>query len=201
MPTPPPPPPASTGLPWASSCAITRPVVAAVEPVTPGSKSAWPAEKSRYTTGTSMLSPSGGCRHVNPDSTVHVAEQPSPARLLPSSHTSPLSRMPSPHLPAHTPLAAVHVGSFWQVAEQPSNGLVSPTSQPSAPSFLLSPHRVAWHSVGGLPVHAQPGFQRQRSEHAMRMLATAIPGSHCSVPVKMPSPQSGTHGALTSGQT
>ena len=147
-----------------------------------------------------MLSPSGGCLQVKPASTVlQSAEQPSPDRLLPSSHTSPDSRMPSPHLPVQTPFVHVQFGSAWQVAEQPSNGMVLPSSQPSAPSFLLSPHLVAWHSVAGLPVQAQPGFQRHCAEHAMRW--TVIPGSHGSLPVRMPSPQSGTQGALISGQT
>jgi hypothetical protein len=92
-----------------------------------------------------------------------------------------------------------HFGSGTQVAEQPSYGAVLPSSQPSDPSFLPSPHFVAWHSLTGLPVQAKPGFHRQFAEHAVR--STAIPGSHGSLPVRIPSPQSGTQGALTSGQT
>src|SRR5678816_634828 len=94
-----------------------------------------------------MLSPSGGRTHMNPDSSVQVAEQPSPDRLLPSSHASPDSTMPSPHLPVHAPAVPPdgHAGSGTQVAEQPSKGVVLPSSQPSAPSFLLSPQVVLWH--------------------------------------------------------
>src|SRR6185369_114019 len=99
-----------------------------------------------------MLSPSGGRVHMNPDSNVHVDEQPSPDRLLPSSHCSPDRTMPSPHFPVQAPAVPPdgHCGSGTQVAEQPSYGLVLPSSQPSAPSFLPSPHVVWWHSVTGL---------------------------------------------------
>ena len=188
----------NVGLPAAFSVAATIPVVAAFWPVAPGSKSAgvWNL-KSRLTMGTWMVGPSGGCLHVNPASMVQVDEQPSPDRLLPSSHCSPVSRMPSPHLPVHAPDPA-QAGSTWQVDEQPSNGTVLPSSQPSAPSFLPSPQVVWWHSVTGLPVQAQPGFQRQFAEQAF--FSTVMPGSHGSLPVRMPSPQSGTQGALTSGQ-
>ena len=108
--------------------------------------------------------------------------------------------MPSPHLPVQAPAVPPdgHWGSGTQVAEQPSNGTVLPSSHPSLPSFLPSPHVVWWHSVTGLPVQAQPGFQRQFAEQAF--FSTAIPGSHGSLPVRMPSPQAGTQGALTSGQ-
>ena len=34
----------------------------------------------------------------------------------------------------------------------------------------------------------------------MFMFATATAGSHCSLPMMMPSPQSGIHGARVSGQ-
>src|SRR5512138_3572583 len=105
--------------------------------------------------GTWMLSPSGGRVHMNPGSNLHVEEQPSPERLLPSSHCSPESTMPSPHLPVHAPAVPPdgQAGSGTQVAEQPSYGNVFPSSQPSEPSFFPSPHFVVWHSVTGLPVH------------------------------------------------
>src|SRR5215831_6377333 len=94
--------------------------------------------------GTTMLSPSGGRLHMNPDSSMQVDEQPSPDRLLPSSHCSPERTMPSPHLPVHAPGVPPdgQAGSGTQVAEQPSNGVVLPSSQPSDPSFLPSPHVV-----------------------------------------------------------
>jgi len=190
----------NTGLPAALSMVSTSPVVAVLTPVAPGSKSAgmWNL-KSRLTIGTWIVGPSGGCLHMKPDSIWQVDEQPSPETLLPSSHCSPESRMPSPHFPVQGPLA-VQLGSTWQVDEQPSYGTVLPSSHPSDPSFLPSPQVVAWHSVGvGVPVHAQPGFQRQVEEQAF--FSTAMPGSHCSVPMMTPSPQFGTHGALRSGQT
>src|SRR5580765_4599979 len=91
--------------------------------------------------------------------------------------------------------------STVQVDEQPSPETLLLSSQASAPSFLPSPHLVAWHSVGGLPVQAQPGAQRQFAVQALSMLAILTAGSHCSVPITMPSPQLGTQGALRSGQT
>src|SRR5688572_12105811 len=105
-------------------------------PTAPGSKSTCETRKSRKTIGTWMLLPSGGRAHVYPASGWHVAEQPSPDRLLPSSHASP-SSTPSPHRLVQAPL--VHVGSLWQSDEQPSNGIVLPSSQPSSPSRTLSP--------------------------------------------------------------
>ena len=66
---------------------------------------------------------------------------------------------------------------------------------------MLSPQRVARHDVGGVPRHTQPRFQRHDAEHARFMLVTATAGSHCSLPMMMPSPQSGTQGARVSGQT
>src|SRR5436305_855647 len=132
-----------------------------------------------------MYGPSGGRVHMNPDSSVQVAEQPSPDRLLPSSHASPERTMPSPHWPVQAPAVPPigHLGSGTQVAEQPSYGFVLPSSQPSDPSFFPSPHFVWWHSLTGLPVQAQPGFQRQFAEQAF--FSTVIPGSHGSLPVRM----------------
>src|SRR5262245_21857983 len=106
-----------------------------------------------------MYGPSGGRVHMNPASNLHVAEQPSPDRLLPSSQSSPERTMPSPHLPEQAPAVPPdgQAGSGTQVAEQPSNGVALPSSQPSAPSFLPSPHFVVWHSLTGLPVQAKPG--------------------------------------------
>ena len=117
---------------------------------------------------------------------------------MPSSHASP-SSTPSPQRLVQAPL--VQVGSFWQSEEQPSNGIVLPSSQPSRPSRTLSPQRVAWHAVGGEPTHAQPLFQRHAVEQARFMSGTCTAGSHCSLPMTMPSPHSGTQGARVSGQT
>src|ERR1041384_1372150 len=115
------------------SIGLTRLGMIADCPVALGSKSGmgmWNL-KSRLTMGTWMVAPSGGCLHVKPDSMVQVDEQPSPDRLLPSSHCSPPSKMPSPHLPVHSPGVPPdgQAGSGTHVAEQPSNGVVLPSSQ------------------------------------------------------------------------
>src|SRR6478609_6220280 len=82
---------------------------------------------------------------VKPPSFLQVDEQPSPSLVLPSSHSSPMSR-PSPH--SEVQPVSVHFGSVWQVEEQPSNGMVLPSSQLSAPSFLPSPHFVGEQTLG-----------------------------------------------------
>ena len=62
------------------------------------------------------VSARGGWVQVNPDSTVHVAEQPSPTKLLPSSHASPDNRMPSPHLPVQLEVSSAHSASHARPA-------------------------------------------------------------------------------------
>src|SRR5581483_1038974 len=58
----------------------------------------------------------------------HVAEQPSPLVVLPSSHVSPTSTIPFPHT------------SNWQAAEQPSPPTVLPSSHCSPLPTTPSPH-------------------------------------------------------------
>src|SRR5215471_836702 len=102
--------------------------------------------------GTMILSPSGGCVHVNPGSIVQVGEQPSPATVLPSSHASPTT-MPSPHFDTHD--APAQLGSLRQSSEQPSNGRALPSSQLSVPSITPSPHFVGVQTLGA-PLHLKP---------------------------------------------
>src|SRR6185436_4103413 len=170
-----------------SSMVCTIPVSAVIRPVALGSKSVGIRErKSRYTAGTTILSPSAGCMHMNPGSILQPAVQPSPSTLLPSSHAS-LTTMPSPQRDMHAPFAAVlQSGSFWQVAEQPSNGSALPSSQPSAPSTFLSPQVVCEH-VLGLPLHFQPISILQVSEQPSP--AVVLSSSHSSGSTATPSPQ------------
>src|SRR4051794_17238998 len=105
-------------------------------------------------TGTNIRSPSVGCVHLNPASTLQSAVQPSPSTVLPSSHASPTT-MPSPHVDAQAPVALVQVGSVWQSAEHLSNGVMLPSSQLSAPSTMRSPHVVCEQALGA-PLHFQP---------------------------------------------
>src|SRR6188768_3445508 len=85
------------------------------------------------------------CEHVKPPSFLQSCEQPSPSLVLPSSHSSLMSR-PSPH--SEVQPVPVHLGSVWQVEEQPSKGTALPSSQLSAPSFLPSPHLVGEQTLG-----------------------------------------------------
>src|SRR5688572_16042637 len=62
----------------------------------------------------------------------HTALQPSPARLLPSSHCSPFATSPSPQ---RAPL-----DSLEHEDEQPSPLARLPSSHCSEPSFTPSPH-------------------------------------------------------------
>jgi len=59
---------------------------------------------------------------VKPPSFLHLDEQPSPSSPLPSSHSSPGSRLPSPQEVVQAcvlPLASWQFGSLVQVFEQP----------------------------------------------------------------------------------
>src|SRR5687768_7833212 len=73
-----------------------------------------------------------GVPHVPPapDSIKHASLQPSPDSLLPSSHCSPPTTMPSPQ-------PAV---SLWQEPLQPSPVTRLPSSHCSEPSLMPSPH-------------------------------------------------------------
>src|SRR5262247_334812 len=136
--------------------------------------------------GTMILSPSGGCVQVNPGSIVQVAEHPSPATLLPSSHGSPTT-MPSPHF--DTQDAPAQSGSPRQSLEQPSKGRALPSSQLSVPSTTPSPHVVGVQALG-LPVHFQPISTLQVAEQPSP--AVAFPSSQSSGRTCTPSPQRAT---------
>src|SRR5262249_11310775 len=90
----------------------------------------------------------------------HVFEQPSSLFVLPSSHSSPGSTIPSPQR-----------GSCMQVAEQPSPEAVLPSSHCSPGSRMRLPQISRWHDG------EQPSP------------ATLLPSSHCSLPSLFPSPQ------------
>jgi hypothetical protein len=62
-----------------------------------------------------------------------VAEHPSPLVVLPSSHCSPGSSFPSPHVALDAP-------SFVHVAEQPSPLTTLPSSHSSPGSIAAFPH-------------------------------------------------------------
>src|SRR5512138_2417222 len=81
-------------------------------------------------------------------SSLHLSEQPSPERRLPSSHSSSGSLSPSPQGEVQ-PLLPSHTGSALQSGAQPSPGMVLPSSQDSLPSLLLSPHTVSWQAWPG----------------------------------------------------
>src|SRR5579862_1179518 len=76
--------------------------------------------------------------HVHPGSTVQVGLQPSPAAVLPSSHSSVSSTIPSPQTAVQVPPR--QWGSIVQVCEQPSYGMRLPSSHSSVPSTIPSPH-------------------------------------------------------------
>src|SRR5512138_2737975 len=71
----------------------------------------------------------------------HVLVQPSPLALLPSSHSSMLSFLPSPQLGTHF---CPGMGHFQPLSmrqlEQPSKLAVLPSSHCSVSSTLPSPH-------------------------------------------------------------
>src|SRR6187402_1649870 len=112
------------------------------------------------------------CEQVKPPSFLQSEEQPSPSLVLPSSHSSPMSK-PSPH--SEVQPEPVHLGSVWQVEEQPSNGTALPSSQLSAPSFLPSPHFVG-EQVLGCPSHLKPISNLQPAEQPSP--ASLLPSSH-----------------------
>lgn len=82
--------------------------------------------------------------HVNPGSTWHVEEHPSPLALLPSSHCSPVTMSLSPQIGTQTvsPMllhAQFHPGSSLHVELQPSPEAVLPSSHCSPRTISLSP--------------------------------------------------------------
>jgi hypothetical protein len=97
---------------------------------------------------------------------VQSGSQPSLGKGLPSSHSSPGSRLPSPQ---KGPVSIVHV------AEQPSPSSVLPSSQSSSGSTTPSPQLglvVSWVHVAE---HPSP--------------SAALPSSHSSAGSTLPSPQ------------
>src|SRR4030095_3444419 len=102
----------------------------------------------------------------------HVAEQPSPLDVLPSSHCSVcVSTMPSPHRRG----VQSRRQAAWGALE-----LLAPASHCSTPvRTKLSPH-VALTQV---------------FRHASALLV--LPSSHCSVPFVVPSPQQAPDGVWT----
>src|SRR5262245_40981742 len=163
------------------------------------------------------VSSCGAEPHMNPLSTMQVGEQPSPASLLPSSQSSPISMLPLPQVVEQacvTPAEVRQVGSFVQVLEQPvaspknrpfgplqpvgyGPSLFVPQSPPSFPSFMPLPQMAALHIPGAGPPGAdfgqvEPGSTWQADEQPS--LSAVLLSSHCSPPLIMPSPQAGTQG-------
>src|SRR6056300_928810 len=52
--------------------------------------------------------------HVTPASTMQYRLHPSPDSVFPSSHSSVPLRIPSPHIPTHSPPLQSHPHSTWQ---------------------------------------------------------------------------------------
>jgi hypothetical protein len=96
----------------------------------------------------------GGVVHWQFDSSLQLPLQQSPGIKLPSSHCSPGSKVPLPHVlfNVHTLPTQVYPLSVWQVAEQPSPETVFPSSQDSPYSALPFPQTGA--AVVG--VHSLP---------------------------------------------
>src|SRR5580692_7946622 len=112
--------------------------------------------RSMYGGGLSLLDV-----HEKPGSIVHVAEQPSPEMVLPSSHCSGGSRMPSPQRDTHAPTGFVAVpqvtGRVQSGLHWPYSPVLSavPLSHCSDPWTLPSPHTVAVQTPPG--VQTKPG--------------------------------------------
>src|SRR5882724_12394345 len=77
---------------------------------------------SRKVTGTGRVGGSAAVTvsQVKPGSILQSAEQPSPAAVLPSSHSSAPSLSPSPQRELHTPPVLGQLGSTSQNGLQPS---------------------------------------------------------------------------------
>ena len=124
----------------------------------------------------SQLTPFGGSHcsdgstipspHCGPTSSiVHVAEQPSPGRVLLSSHCSGASTAPSPHCGP--------TSSIVHVAEQPSPGRVLLSSHCSGGSTVPSPH------CGPPPGSRRWANNRPRAGYCCRRTPRAPPRSRC----------------------
>src|SRR5699024_4572623 len=120
----------------------------------------FPSSHSRpaaISAGNRMPSPHSEVHFPPPDGQVgsisQNAEQPSPPSVLPSSHCSLPSRMPSPHSvrvqsspgSSHNqpPPPSGGVGSRRQSEEHPSPSTSLPSSHCSSPAMIPSPHSAA----------------------------------------------------------
>src|SRR5688572_22954369 len=121
---------------------------------------------------------------------VQAAEQPSPARVLPSSHPSVPRRNPSPQLVTQGApgLGQLHPGSVVQVEEQPSRLLRFPSSQVSLPLSLPSPQIAIIIITKGryLPTQPELGTGHLQPSSKLHLLSqpslpTALPSSHSSL--------------------
>ena len=90
-----------------------------------------------------------GVGHVQPGSIVHIAEQPSPLVVLPSSHCSSGSRCASPHIGTGTIVQAPPLDgqvqplvTCEQSLAQPAVPVVEPSSHASLPSTMPSPQMI-----------------------------------------------------------
>src|SRR6188768_4012515 len=119
----------------------------------------------------SIFSHTGVCTQSNPASFAQVEEQPSPSAVLPSSHSSLMTR-PSPQSEVHD--SPAQSGSVRHSDEQPSNGTSLPSSQLSAPSTMPLPHSASVHTLGS-PSHFFPSSILQRSEQPSS--GTRLPSS------------------------
>src|SRR5436190_9419742 len=100
---------------------------------------------------------SGGCLHENPYSTVQSSAQPSPLRVLPSSHASLPRRIPSPHFETQGPFE--QFGSSVQYGVHPSPRSKLPSSHCSMPSRIPLPHGAGTHGEPGAS-HLNPFSMR-----------------------------------------
>ena len=149
---------------------------------------------------------------VYPSSTLHDDEQPSWSFRLPSSQSSPVSRLPFPQLVAHSwvdpvPFVPRQMGSLVQVFEQPVPsplnrpfgpvqpvGMVLgslPQSQDSPVSLIPFPHFATLQSLPGVGQSA-PGSTWQVTEQPSPL--RVLPSSHASLPSSLLSPQIGVQG-------
>ncbi len=146
--------------------------------------------KSRYVIGKSRycghVADAPGASQVHPDSILQSGEQPSPAILLPSSHSSPASSnvRPSPHVGRHSVPVHSNIGSVSQIGLQPSPAFVFPSSQASPLSSIPSPHAPLMHA---LPA---PSGQRHPAAivHPLHPAVVFVPSSHSSMPSSLPFP-------------
>ena len=148
---------------------------------------------------------------VTPASILQSLPQPSPLACLPSSHSSPGSMFPSPHVVEQAwlwPALSRQFGSLVQVFEQP---VASPKKRPfwplqplgrfagSLPQSHCSPVSLiafpqaaflqGWPGVGG---QVEPGSTWHVLEQPSPL--TVFPSSQVSLPVSLLSPQIGEQG-------